>query len=171
MHQGPAPAGGNQHFGRARHAVGVRILAGRIYVEAVVGVLDGGNRVAAGNQAGDDFRQQSGLPRSAPAGQSDDPHGKIYSNLVTKVAWPRIAINLSGRQYDSQWCHAPRKRVTELPSRSLLPLPACGERAGVRGRAARLRLAESHPHPDPLPLWGATGSLTLIRAMNMFLTF
>src|SRR6266404_3553592 len=59
----------------------------------------------------------------------------------------------------------------------LLPLPACHkgvyarrslssgrpkagpvgramERAGVRGRAARLRLAESPPHPGPLPPWG-----------------
>ena len=30
----------------------------------------------------------------------------------------------------------------------LLPLPACGERVGVRGISARLRIAAPPPHPD-----------------------
>ncbi len=32
--------------------------------------------------------------------------------------------------------------------RPLLPLPACGERVGVRGALVRLEPAESPPHPD-----------------------
>src|SRR5882672_4412814 len=72
-----------------------------------------------------------------------------------------------------------KERMKESPGHwpHLLPLPACHkgvyarrslssgrpkagpvgramEKAGVRGRAAGLRLAESPPHPDPLPFGG-----------------
>jgi hypothetical protein len=39
-------------------------------------------------------------------------------------------------------------RLRRSGDRSLLPLPACGERVGVRGTLDRLGLAESPPHPD-----------------------
>src|SRR5580700_10831249 len=45
----------------------------------------------------------------------------------------------------------PRKsRANAYGTTPLLPLPACGERIGVRGRFHKLRLAERPPHPRSL---------------------
>ena len=79
VHQRPAPAGSDQHLGRAGDAVDVGILAGLVDVEAVMGVLDGGNGEAAPDQPRNDLCEQRGLSRPAPAGQSENAHGMIIT--------------------------------------------------------------------------------------------
>src|SRR5262249_14899057 len=89
----------------------VGILARRVHVEAMMGMLDGRNRQAAGNQAGDNLRQQSGLPRPAPAGQSDDAHG------------PYIAPSrFSGRVGGSFPCHPIRAQRARIITFDAAPL-------------------------------------------------
>src|SRR5215470_9750689 len=60
------------------------------------------------------------------------------------------------------------KGSKELPRRwpRTLPLPACGERAGVRGRAASLSVAarSSPPPPPPPPPAGGGGGPPRARA-------
>ena len=74
VHQRPAAGGADQDLGRAGQAVAVRILAGLVDVEGVMGVLEGRDREPARHQAGDHLGQQRGLAGAAPAGEADDAH-------------------------------------------------------------------------------------------------
>src|SRR5260221_14228794 len=56
---------------------------------------------------------------------------------------------LWGCRITPPWVLPLQRRVTAFRWAPLLPLPACGERVGVRGPFPRLRLAERPPHPPP----------------------
>src|SRR5215831_19144045 len=79
---------------------------------------------------------------------------RSHRNLVT------IAVFWSGRKGVAQRLALPApyaslggvslegRGQSHFGAPTLLPLPACGERVGVRGRFHRLRLAEAPPHPE-----------------------
>ena len=62
-------------LGGAGGAVAVAVLAGLVDVEAVVGVLDGGDGEAAGGEVGDEALDEHGLAGVLPAGHAVEPHG------------------------------------------------------------------------------------------------
>ena len=74
VQQGPARLAGQQHLMRAGLAVQPAILAGLVQVDAVMGVLDGGDTYPMRAQPGDQGGDQGGL---AAAGPSDDTEDRM----------------------------------------------------------------------------------------------
>ena len=77
MHERPTLGRADQHLGRAGHAMGVRILARLVDVEAVMGVLERRYLEPARDDAGDHFGEERGLAGAAPAGEADDAHAAL----------------------------------------------------------------------------------------------
>ena len=75
VHQRPAGAAANQHLGGAGLAMAPGILAGLVQVEAVMGMLDGRDRHAAGHEQPHQRNQQSGLAAARPARQAKHLQG------------------------------------------------------------------------------------------------
>src|SRR5437016_3533150 len=71
VHQGKAPAGGDQHLGCPRHSMRVRILAGLINVELMMRVLERRHREPARDQARDRLSKERSLARAAVAREAD----------------------------------------------------------------------------------------------------
>src|SRR2546423_15225128 len=84
MHQREAIGRRDQHFGRARRAMRVRILARLVDVEVVMGVLDRRHAPTARSQARDHAREQRGLARAAPAGDADHFHAATITQAGSK---------------------------------------------------------------------------------------
>src|SRR5262249_26514912 len=80
VHERPTVGRSHQNLGRARHAMGVGILAGLVDVEAVMGVLERRDLKSACDDAGNDFGEERSLAGAAPAGQADNAHAALYSN-------------------------------------------------------------------------------------------
>src|SRR5437588_6532648 len=57
----------------------VRILAGLVDVEGVMGVLERRHRESPRDEAGDHPGEERGLAGTAPAGEADDAHGDMIA--------------------------------------------------------------------------------------------
>ena len=101
-------------------------------------LLDGGSVPARGIR-----RQAQGRRRREPDGERFLPQG-------------RHGAEVRGRLSATPFAAASVERGTcPCASRELLLLPARGEKGGMRGPLHKLRLAETPPHPNPLPASGA----------------
>src|SRR6266567_3914536 len=67
----------DQNLGRSDYPMGVRILAGLVDVEGVVGVLERRHSKTTRNDAWDHFGNERGLARAAPAGEADNAHAAL----------------------------------------------------------------------------------------------
>ena len=72
MHDGEAGAGNDGDLVRAGLPVTPAIRADLVDIEIMMGVLDGGDAVAARRQLGDDTDRKAGLARVLPAGDAED---------------------------------------------------------------------------------------------------
>src|SRR5262245_20090125 len=135
MHERPALGRTNQNFGGADHAVGMGILARLVDVEAVVGVLERRDRESPRDDAGDDFGEERGLARAAPAGEADDAHAALYSS--PKRA-PRGTYWLSFVEHSAPRTETAHPRKRECTAKDWVRLP--------RGRAEREETKEQLRH-------------------------
>ena len=97
VQQRPARPGRHQDLMGAGLAVAVGVLAGAIHVEAVMRMLHGGDRQAAGAKQRDQSRQQGGLAAAGPADNAKDPHDQGSWRLGRPPvrgpeAWRRPAV-------------------------------------------------------------------------------
>src|SRR5262249_31006399 len=69
----------HQHLGRSGHAVHIGILARLVHVERMVRVLEGRDLEAAGGDRRDELGDERRFAGAAPAGQSDDAHGRVIA--------------------------------------------------------------------------------------------
>ena len=74
VEESPAVARDDHDVRGTRFAMPMRVLAGAVDVEAVMGVFDRRDGQAAGAQFGEQAHQERRLPRTAPPGQSEDLH-------------------------------------------------------------------------------------------------
>src|SRR5262249_50303735 len=75
-----------------------------------------------------------------------DDHGQNTVPLITKCGAGRKMGGVGRQRVRRQQAQA---EVNVAANSAALPLSACGERVGVRGRLHALRLAERPPHPTP----------------------
>ena len=125
--QGPAGRRGDDGFDRAGRAVAVAVLARKVDLEAVMGVLDRRDGKAPSGQ----HRQQPGdqrrLPAALPARNPDDPPPRIHGANVGRrrgggngeghlgrVGYPKR--NLIDVIQNSESCVISSKRITPLIS-------------------------------------------------------
>jgi hypothetical protein len=77
-------------------AQAVAVFAPYIGLEAVVGMLDGGDAQAACDQDRNQPLAQSGLPRAAVADDSERFHGRTVATALQPVKWSATERPLSG---------------------------------------------------------------------------
>src|SRR5712664_2838976 len=98
VHQHPSARGGHQDLARPRLPVPVRVLAGRVHVEAVVRVLDQRNAQAAPGEARDQLLDQRGLAAAGPAGEAESLHRPTLRASAARSAASARAAEASMRR-------------------------------------------------------------------------
>src|SRR5438477_541350 len=78
VHERPALRGAHEHFGAARMAMAIRVLAGLVDVELVMRVLDERHAKPFANRQRDDLLDERGLPAAAVSRDPDDLHAPDF---------------------------------------------------------------------------------------------
>ena len=165
-HQGETVLRRHQHLGRSGHAVHVGILAGLVHVERVVRVLERRDREAARRDRRDELGDERGLAGAAPAGQSDDAHGRGYSALHPPLQGEGRSPQRSEERSGVGWRRLPAPHPARPRCAKTSDPPPAGEGkenaatppASRRRRTAARRRGPWRPLPRPTGCGAASPS-------------